>query len=449
MGKIAYFGTKTMYTIVLVIFLLFNLLFINSVEASELSTIAGIEVEGLTSTEIEQHLQNDITTWLSSPVKVEGAGISYTLQEQDLQFDIAATVAQYEQMTAKPWYAFWQKKRHVKMPLQVNVSDRFYDQIVSEVAWHSDNTVSAITGQASLLGNTVIAADVVDAQALEKETLATATVSLPSDMRNADKLVARLNDVTLAPNEEISMVQLLGEDIGQYNQATLDVFASLLYKTLIYSDYEIIARTAQRSKPSYIEQGFEATIDIAGANDVIFINHGDIAGRLKVAVTKNMATMAIKVPKKTATVSVRVDDSRKVEPKIIYRYTPTMAVGTEKVIEAGSSGKRIDVYRTIRSKKDFAEELVGNNYYAPTHRIIMRSTKEQPPAKAVESKPNTGTTTNTKAPAAVDAITKQPNANNNQPNHDDLSGDKPVTDKGYYDKAGNFIPFAKKEELRQ
>ncbi|MGE6514521.1 VanW family protein [Lysinibacillus sphaericus] len=403
-------------------------------EDSKASTIGGIEIEGLKASTLESTLQTAITQWQTTAVVVSGGNTSIMIDTNQLSFDISAAISQYELLTKKPWYAFWQKDKVVHVPIPVTINETIIHQIESVDIWESEKTLQTITSHASYLRNHEIEAVVNDTLMQAEERLGFQVAEIPTDVRGIREIIASIEEVVLVPDKPVSFLSLLGEQTGAVNGATLNFLASTLYSVVLQTDYEIIERHSQQVLPSYLQEGIEADVNVALNKDLQFINRSKHTSKLKTTLEGNQLKIEMFAPTKDKEITVRVSKDKIVKPRIVYRYSDDLKVGQERVEQEGQEGFRIEVYRSVVENGTTDEQLVSKDYYAPENRIVTRSTKEPVPV-----------TTATQNIAAdpdlqidLDGNGLSDTESSAKTNHD-TQVDGPEIVYGYYDKGGNFV----------
>lgn len=412
--------------------------------ASQQSTIGGVEVEGLSSSELKETLNEAIVNWTSEPVIVVGGGATVQLNTTALDYDVDTTIATYESMTKKAWYEFWKSKRVVQLPLQLAPSDTIKNEIANVATWHTDSTYEKVMLQAAYLRSHEVEADVGNLAALENERIALEIEQIPASAMGINELVPFINDQIINPNESFSLIEALGGQVDLANREALNFVASMLYSTALNTNSEILERSSQNVLPTYLQPGVEATIERDGTKDLRFTNTTANAIKLKVEIEGDKLKVEAYTTAKEQEISVRVSRDREVAPRIITRYSNDLAIGKQQLVQEGSAGLRVSVYRTTSNTGE--EELVSKDYYAPIHRIIVKSSHQPVTAGTVEE---TGTTSESPAidldgdglPDYEDGtISEQGSESSNSDTLTDLPLDGSQLPAGsYYDKGGNLI----------
>lgn len=405
-------------------------------EETKSSTIGGIKVDGIDSINLLSTVEKAILEWQQTEMTIKGNDISKTIDPKQFVFDTSAAIAQYEMLTKKPWYAFWQKEKIVHIPIPVTVNETITQQIDEAGVWDTDKTLQKLILQASYLKEHKVEAVINEDSMQTEERIAFQIAELPANSQGVAKIIPLLNDVNLVPNQSISLLTLLGEQAGVVNDAGLDFVASILYSVILQTDYEILERHSQEINPSYLQQGIEADINAALVKDLQFINRSEQLGKMKASMEGNQLKIEVFAAAKDKDITVRVSKDKIVKPRIIYRYSEDLKAGQERVEQEGKEGSRVEVYRSIVENGATEEQFISRDYYAPQNRIVTRSSQE---------------------PVTITTPTQNVGAGTSDPDLEvDLDGNglpdvKPSTPEetkeedgpeivyGYYDKGGNFV----------
>ncbi|KPN96414.1 G5 domain-containing protein [Lysinibacillus sp. ZYM-1] len=400
------------------------------------STIGGIPVEGFDSENVIQVIREAVEKWQETSLIVSGGSTEQEINAHDLQFEIEQVVAQYINLSKKPWYAFWQKEKVIHLPIPVLVNDSVIQDLDAVGIWDTEKTLEKLTIQASYLKEHEVEAVVNDEMLQVDERIAFQIANLPTDGRGVGKIIPLLNDVNIVPNQSISLLSLLGEQAGVVNDAGLDFIASVLYSVILQTDYEILERHSQQRNPSYLQQGVEVDINASLAKDLQFINRSNQLGKLKATIEGNQVKIEVYAAVKDKDITVRVSKDKIVMPRIIYRYSEDLKAGQERVDQEGKEGVRVEVYRSIVKNGATEEQLISRDYYAPQNRIVTRSSQE--PVTVTTPTQQAGADT-ADSDLAIDLDGNGLPDVKPSPQEETKKDDGPEIVYGYYDKGGNFV----------
>nr|WP_198044850.1 VanW family protein [Lysinibacillus timonensis] len=409
------------------------------------STIAGVNVEGLDREEIQNVLTNAIADWTQQDLVVAGGGIELEIDPSTLQFDIEASIDEYETLSYKPWYAFWRTDRMIQVPLKVTGTEELKSEIANVSAWDPEATYNQILSQASFLMGHQVEATVKNVDVYDNERLSLAIEEIPTNAYAPEELVHLLDDVLINPGQQFAFLDTIGESATSVNQESLNFVASLLYSAVLETEFDIIERHSQGQVPSYLELGKDANINIALNEDFKFLNNSENVVKLNVSIEGSRMKVELSSNAKEKEVLVRVDKEI-LSPRFIYRYSNELPIGHEQVLQDGNEGYRVIVFRTISGNGTIEEEQVSRDYYPPVNEIVLKSSKQPEPTTDGEKD---GEQTDTDD---IDLETDKETDSNSEVEHDsnmdiDLDGDGlpdieiPVKNEtpSTYDKGGNKV----------
>ncbi|MEK4228866.1 VanW family protein [Solibacillus sp. FSL H8-0538] len=404
-------------------------------EEGNSSTIGGIVVDNLSTEDLKAVLNEAIKSWTNEPIILVGGGTNLELDPTTIQYDVDATIATYETLTNKAWYEFWTSKRIVHLPFQVMPSETIKNEIASVAIWDTDQTYELVMTQAAYLRSHEIEATVSDLTSIENERIVLAIEKIPSSAMGINDLTEALNDQLLNPGESYSLLDNLGDRVDMANRDALNFVASMVYSVALQINSEILERSSQKGISPYLEPGIEAAIDRSGNKDLRFVNTMASAIKFKLAVEGENFKVEAYSTMKEQEVTVRVVRDREVAPRIITRYSNKLAIGEQELVQEGTPGLRVSVYRIAADTG--VEELVSKDYYAPTNRIVVKSSR-QPVTSSTNSD---GSSTN--ATIDLDGDGLEDYEDDSEGESGELNelplDDEDLPEGSYYDKGGNLI----------
>lgn len=419
-----------------------NLIIDRALAKGDGSTIGGVLVKNLDEDAIEVAIQEAIRVWQDTPITVEGGGVTATVDPKLLVFDVASSVAEYRTLTDKPWFAFWEGKRTVHLPLQVIGDEQLTKQLESMGVWEAETTLNEVIAQASYLNKHSIEATVADTTSMEAERLALSIEQIPTNAKGVLALVNTLNDYIIAPNEPFSLLNVLGEKAEEANNEGVNFVASLIYHTVLQTEFEILERHAQDKKMDYLQQGLDAAVNSVLNKDLQFINYATQPTKLKLMIENDSLKVELLAQTKEKEITVRVSKDKIVQPRIITRYSKDLAMGQEEIIQNGQEGVRVEVYRSIVENGISREELVSRDYYAPINRIVVQSSRQPDVSDGTSNTSNDADLqVDLDGDGLADSPVQPPSTNGNTSSNTTtpVTTNDPEIVYGYYDKGGNFV----------
>ena len=340
----------------------------------ESSTIGGIPVGDLNEEEIRKVLINEISNWKNEPIVVFGGGNSIKIDTTQIQYNIDESVTQYLAQSSKSWILFWQKKPVVHLPLVVLQNEQIKQQIQGQPSWDTDATYSNVMLNASYLRNHEIEAVVSRFKPIDHERIAVSINEVPGNVHGIQAIVDQLNDVIIQSGEEFSLLTQLDSLLGSASFETINFTASVLYETALKLTAQITERHPHQVLPEYLNPGLDSFVQLSTHKDLRFIN--TLTQPVQLKLTREGLNLKVEfyaeVVDESAT--VRVNRDGEVMPRVITRYSNELPIGKSQLIQEGTPGLRVTVYRT--NNRTGEEQVVSRDYYAPTNEIVLQSSRQ-------------------------------------------------------------------------
>lgn len=343
-------------------------------EGSSGSTIGGVDVSGLKEDEMREALEKAIEEWSSKTIVIRGGGTEIEFDASEIPFDIDATMKKYHNLTDQPFYAFWKKDKTVRLPIHIANSEYIKNLISNVPIWNTEDTYYQLVQQASYLLSQEVEASVDDYSMMENERISFTIEKIPASATGVKEIAEMLNEYILNPNEPFSMLTHLGDQIELANIEGLNFVGSVLYKTVLNAKVDILERHSQNEIPSYLEPGFDVRIDSFDKNDLQFVNVSSHPYLLKTTVDGDSLKVELFSDVKEADVNVRISKNT-ITPRVINRYSKDLPIGRTQLIQEGKEGLRVTVSRTIVENGSRTEQEISKDYYPPTNRIVLNSSR--------------------------------------------------------------------------
>ena len=347
----------------------------------------------LDESELTPWISNEITAWTEQAVAgLQNSAPYLQVTAEDFQFDVNQSVEQYLDKADVPWYAFWKRSQEVHQPLVVTLSDRLVTAIDADTAYDMNSSIEELKLKASVLstepiqlvGSSVTTAD------MERVGFVNVQTGLPAAELNT--VVELLNQKSLPSQEIFSLIEALEQGATPISEQTANFVASMLYITVLQTEFDLVERHSQGMVPSYTTLGLEAMVSEKLNRDLKFKNTFDTPVIIQASNSAGTFLIEFLTLNPDSTTSYEVGSREEIEPKRIERLVADLAYGRERQVETGRSGWRVVTYRTITSDSGSFEtqEIVARDYYPPVNEVFEVSAKEAPLAS-----PTDGTGTDT------------------------------------------------------
>ena len=391
------------------------------------STIGGVGVSGMDEGEIRNALNKAIKEFKDSKIEVSGAGTSIVIDPSQLQFNVEETIKDYLSQTDKSWYAFWESKKKVNIPLQISSNDEIKQQIAAVTQWDADQTYNNLMLVASLLRSHEVEAVASSVAGIDNERIAVSIVEIPASITDIQTVIDFIPERIIASGEEISFLNEMDPILGTISRDTVNFVASAFYQTALRMNGQIVERYTHTELPGYIQPGLDAYVSVAENKNLRFNNALSQAVKLKLSREGLNLKLEVFAVAEEEAVSVRVSRDQEVEPRTITRFSLDLPIGKYQVIQEGKAGLRVTVYRSSGGE----ESVISKDYYPPTNKIILKSARVPATPSTDGTTPADGSNTGT-SPVETD-----------EPIQFDEEGNPIEKDNNEYDKGGKVITSGK------
>ncbi|MFJ7826935.1 VanW family protein [Psychrobacillus sp. NPDC096623] len=417
------------------------------------SSIGGQRVESLNREEIISLLNSKILEWQQNPILLTGNNVDITLNPEWFSFAVESTVEQFENQVGTAWYAVWESEPTVHLPLQVVMSPELTALIEANGHLDAEATLDVIENQVGMLSSEPIVSVALDMSLFQTERIAFDIEAITMNTNSLNDIIYALNDQVIGSGEMFSVNEHIeGINLGNSDE-TINFVTSLLYSTVLQTNFEVVERHSQGSIPNYLEPGIEAKI--SKTKDLKFINTINAPASIKISIKGSELLVEIySVPSETVA-KYQVSESE-ITPRTIYRYSSELKRNEEELIQEGKPGLRVSVYRTISDKAGPFEkqDLISQDYYPPVNRIILKSSVVSETSTTLD--PDLAVDMNGDGLTDInDEPSNTPNTNqtqdsekeqSNPPNNTSPASEEDsdgLPEGSYYDKAGNIIDGSK------
>lgn len=198
----------------------------------------------------------------------------------------------------------------------------------------------------------------------------------------------KINGTVLLPNEEFSYNAVVGERTisagykmaATYsNGAVVDglgggicQISSTLYDAVVMANLKITTRRNHQFVTSYVPAGKDATV-VWGSQDFKFLNSRKYPVRITATVQGGIATVQVWGIKEEVEYDISIETKKiaTIAPATQYVQDPSLAPGQQKVVQAGSDGRKVEAYKVTRlNGQVVSTTLLSRDTYNAMKRIV-------------------------------------------------------------------------------
>jgi hypothetical protein len=179
--------------------------------------------------------------------------------------------------------------------------------------------------------------------------------------------------VEIKSNSYFSLLDYIKAEKNHLSTESASFLASVIYKAVLPTNFEIVERHISQELPDNVEPGFEVKVDLK-QKDFIFYNPNFINYTLKFIVSSDGLIARLEGTPFINKYVVESDDIEYFEPKTIVHYSADVSIGEKRIKQEGKQGLLIRVKRKIYNSNDHLLEtkLISEDFYLPIHKIEVR-----------------------------------------------------------------------------
>ncbi|MDE0564586.1 G5 domain-containing protein [Exiguobacterium sp. B2(2022)] len=320
------------------------------------TTVAGVDVSGMTKEEADVRLDNAIKDFNTMPFSVNLMdGTVIEIGKEVVTFDVPNTL---DAITDEGEY-----------PLLTAIDESKVEPYLEGQPVTMTMIAPALMEAASMLESTVALEQV----AAESEVVASFTVSPTPAMQST---LDRMNGFEMAAGDIFSL-KSFGEDFE-----ALTTLGSSFYRMFAATPFAILERVPHETLPSGVELGYDTKVD-ARSNFAVQ-NREKSSYAILVLNEGNAVTVQLLGQPFESAYEARVEEVTSVSYQKVVRFSSSLPSGSSSVTQSGQSGQSGKLYRVKVTEEGETMELLGFDFYAPTPEIVTKSSVPLPPPEPVE-----------------------------------------------------------------
>ncbi|WP_214803049.1 G5 domain-containing protein [Exiguobacterium sp. s194] len=320
------------------------------------TTVAGIDVSGMTKEEAVVRLDNAIKDFNNTPFTVTLVdGTALEVGKDVVSFNVDATLKTASELGTYPLVTTVDEER---------LTPYLENQPV---------TLSMVTPPLVEAASNLNSDVVLEMTATESEVVASITVSPTPAMRSA---LERMNGFEMEAGDIFSL-KAFGEDFD-----ALSTLGSSMYQLFAATPFQILERVQHETLPTGIELGYDVKVD--ERSNFAVQNTEQTPYALIVLEEGNAMTVQLLGKVFVGAYESRVEDVTSVPYQNIVRFSPSLTAGSSSVTQSGQTGESGKLYRVRITDTGESLELLGFDFYEPIPEIVTKSSVPLPPPEPVE-----------------------------------------------------------------
>ncbi len=258
-----------------------------------------------------------------------------------------------------------------------------------------------------------------------------------------------LDGYEIKPLTTFSLLEFIETtDVGVVTEQDLTTVASILYASVLQTNFGVDERSIGPTIPTTVPLGFEATINRELGVDFVFTNPNSTTFTLNLSNSGTSLNASLTGFPFVYSYQTNVSNREEFLPKTIKQYSSFVEKNTIHIKTEGDNGVQVTVLKTILSGDDVLETInVSKDFYPPVHKVEVHPLTESVPEEGTGTSTggttdNSGTTTDgsTDQNGSTDSD-KSPVGSGTGDGNDSDNTDEEAEPQ--YDKGGNLIPSSK------
>lgn len=244
-------------------------------------------------------------------------------------------------------------------------------------------------------------------------------------------LLLALDGYAINPLTTFSLLEFIKTaDVGIVTEQDLTTVASILYASVLQTNFGVDERSIGPTVPTSVPLGFEATINRELGVDFVFTNPNSTSFTLNLSNVGTSLKASLTGFPLIYSYQMTVSNKEEFLPKTIKQFSSFVEQNSINIKTPGANGVQVTVVKTILSGEDVLETInISKDFYPPVHKVEVHPLTVTAPAEGTGDETTTdGTGTPTDGTtSSTDGTTGTTDGSGTST---DGSTDQPPTDTG-------------------
>lgn len=239
----------------------------------------------------------------------------------------------------------------------------------------TDESIQSITsGIEQELGTGImpLTVHITDYSDFTETEIATSSIIAQELSPSLQNLMATLNGTEIEAFTTFSLLDFIqDQEVGVVSDEELTLLASVLYSTVLQTNFIVDERNIGNTLAAFADPGFEAVINRELGLNFIFTNPNKTAFTLYIEPSAETIHSSISGMALLYSYQPYVSQLESFEPKTVQHFSAFVPYGQVLVADEGRKGLEVDVHRTISYEGAVVEdENISSDFYAPQPKIL-------------------------------------------------------------------------------
>ncbi|WP_075620475.1 VanW family protein [Paenisporosarcina indica] len=421
--------------------------------------IGPYDVSNLPEKEAAVTVSSGVQGWYSEAqvqIKLQDAVVPFPLEA--VEFNTTSTLTSAQDGT----------KNGLEFDITQEAVDTFLHQQFSPIVFSEEEvaTVTDTIRQQLAAGRKDQVIDISSALLSSSSSVETVVTNITFDnveqTPGIQNIMSVLDGYEIQPKSTFSFLEFLDTvDVGLVTESDLTAVASILYASVLNTNFGVVERSIGPIVPKSVPLGFEASINRELGVDFVFSNPNTTSFTININDAGTGINTSLTGYPFVYSYETEIKDKEEFSPKTIKQYSAFVGQNTIRVITPGQQGVQVAVVRNTISNATILETKdISKDFYPPVHKVEVHpltvTATPDSTGTGADTGSGTGTTDGTgTTPGGTTAEPSTGTGTNDGPT-DGTTGDGGSTGTGsdtgtggntteeeeepQYDKGGNLIP---------
>lgn len=239
----------------------------------------------------------------------------------------------------------------------------------------TDESIQSITsGIEQELGTGImpLTVHITDYSDFTETEIATSSIIAQELSPSLQNLMATLNGTEIEAFTTFSLLDFIqDQEVGVVSDEELTLLASVLYSTVLQTNFIVDERNIGNTLAAFADPGFESAINRELGLNFIFTNPNKTAFTLYIEPSAETIHSSISGMALLYSYQPYVSQLESFEPKTVQHFSAFVPYGQVLVADEGRKGLEVDVHRTISYEGAVVvDENISSDFYAPQPKIL-------------------------------------------------------------------------------
>lgn len=334
------------------------------------TSVAGINIGGLTELEAKRKLENLLMDWKANAVyEFQYKEKSVQINNDLFAFDVEQTL---KNITGNHTNSFAVEVNEEVLQTELEQYNSFSIEDIE-----IDLLKSALLESATVLqvDEELIVEDYFASYVSGKDIVNTVEMSVSDKIEELEAVLPFIKEITILPETTFSLLGLL-EDVNQktIKDDSLSILATGIYQLVLQTNFDIRERTTSKELPDYVDVGYEAKASFREKLDLRFTNPNENAYLIALKLEDNQLILQLKGQEFPNDYKIVTEGKEEYKPKTIIQFDSLIEGDQVQVKKEGKSGISATVIKEVLDKKgeQIKRETVSIDYYPPIYKVEVR-----------------------------------------------------------------------------